>query len=63
MPKRKTHKGAKKRFRVTAHGKLKRRQAGKSHLLSHKTGRRKRQLRVPVTETDKMAKKIIRAIT
>ena len=45
MPKMKTHKGAKKRFRITATGKLKRKQAGKKHLLSHKTGKRKRHLR------------------
>ena len=56
MPKMKTHKGAKKRFRVTASGKLKRRQAGKKHLLSHKTGKRKRQLRRPITETTQIAK-------
>ena len=45
MPKMKTHKGSKKRFRVTANGKLKRHQACKKHLLSHKTGKRKRHLR------------------
>ncbi len=60
MPKMKTHKGSKKRFRVTANGKLKRRQAGKKHLLSHKTGKRKRHLRGTVIETDRMAKKYIR---
>ena len=32
MPKQKTHKGSKKRFKVTATGKLKRRQSGKRHL-------------------------------
>jgi large subunit ribosomal protein L35 len=47
MPKMKTHKASKKRFRVTASGKLKRRQAGKKHLLSHKSGKRKRHLRRP----------------
>lgn len=57
MPKMKTHKGSKKRFRVTANGKVKRQQAGKKHLLSHKTGKRKRQLREPVLETGKMGKK------
>jgi large subunit ribosomal protein L35 len=45
MPKMKTHKASRKRFRVTASGKLKRSQAGKKHLLSHKTGKRKRHLR------------------
>ena len=43
MPKMKTHKASKKRFRVTASGKLKRTQAGKKHLNSHKSGKRKRQ--------------------
>ena len=57
MPKMKTHKGSKKRFRVTATGKVKRRQAGKKHLLSHKTGKRKRHLREAVLETGKLCKK------
>jgi large subunit ribosomal protein L35 len=60
MPKMKTHKGSKKRFKVTATGKLKRRQAGKKHLLSHKTGKRKRQLREPVTDTSRLANKYIK---
>jgi large subunit ribosomal protein L35 len=57
MPKMKTHKASRKRFRVTANGKVKRRQAGKKHLLSHKTGKRKRHLRESVIETGKMGKK------
>jgi large subunit ribosomal protein L35 len=60
MPKMKTHKSIRKRFRVTANGKLKRRQAGKKHLLSHKTGKRKRQLRSPITETTKIARTYVR---
>jgi len=59
MPKMKTHKGSKKRFRVTASGKLKRRQAGKKHLLSHKTGKRKRRLRETVIEHQKRINKYI----
>jgi len=59
MPKMKTHKASRKRFRVTATGKLKRRQAGKKHLLSHKTGKRKRQLREVVVDTNKLSKKYI----
>ena len=59
MPKMKTHKGSKKRFRVTASGKLKRRQAGKKHLLSHKTGKRKRHLRGPLINGDKLSRKYI----
>jgi large subunit ribosomal protein L35 len=45
MPKQKTHKGVKKRFRVTAKGKVKHRQAGTSHLAARKTHKRKRHLR------------------
>jgi len=59
MPKMKTHKGSKKRFRVTASGKLKRRQAGKKHLLSTKTGKRKRHLRGTIIETGRLASKYI----
>ena len=57
MPKMKTHKASKKRFRVTGTGKLKRTQAGKKHLLSHKTGKRKRQLREAIVDAGKLAKK------
>jgi large subunit ribosomal protein L35 len=60
MPKMKTHKGSKKRFRVTASGKLKRRQAGKKHLLSHKSGTRKRHLRGSVIETGRLGKKYVK---
>ena len=47
MPKMKTNKGAAKRFKRTGKGKLKRRQAYTSHLLTKKSPRRKRQLRKP----------------
>jgi large subunit ribosomal protein L35 len=60
MPKMKTHKASKKRFRVTASGKLKRSQAGKKHLNSHKTGKRKRHLRGGVAETGVIATTYIR---
>ena len=60
MPKMKTHKSLRKRFRVTATGKLKRRQAGKKHLLSHKSGKRKRHLRGAVIKTDRLARKYIK---
>jgi large subunit ribosomal protein L35 len=45
MPKQKTHKGVKKRFRVTARGKVKHRRAGTSHLQVRLTSKRKRKLR------------------
>jgi len=44
MPKMKTHKGAKKRFKTTGTGKIMRRKANKSHILEKKTAKRKRQL-------------------
>ncbi len=45
MPKQKTHKGTKKRFRLTAKGKAKHRQAGTSHLATRMSQKRKRNLR------------------
>ena len=42
MPKLKTQKGIAKRIRVTGTGKLMRASAFKSHLLEHKSGKRKR---------------------
>ena len=45
MPKIKTHSGAKKRFKLTKTGKVKRAHAFKSHILNKKTTKRKRNLR------------------
>ena len=45
MPKIKTHSGAKKRFKLTKTGKVKRAHAFKSHILNKKTTKRKRTLR------------------
>ena len=45
MPKLKTHKGIKKRVKLTAGGKLKREKAFAGHLMSGKSGKRCRQLR------------------
>jgi large subunit ribosomal protein L35 len=41
----KTHKGAKKRFKITGSGKIKRYRANKSHILTKKDAKRKRRLR------------------
>jgi large subunit ribosomal protein L35 len=41
----KTHKGSKKRFRVSANGKVSHKRCGSSHLNSHKSGKRIRRLR------------------
>jgi large subunit ribosomal protein L35 len=45
MPKLKTHRGAAKRIKQTAGGKLKRRRAYHSHILEKKSTKRKRRLR------------------
>lgn len=45
MPKLKTHTGAKKRFKMSATGKVKRAHAFKSHILNKKDTKRKRGLR------------------
>ena len=45
MPKQKTSRAAKKRFKVSAAGKLLRRRAMKSHLLEKKSAKRKRRFR------------------
>ena len=45
MPKAKTHKGMKKRFKLTASGKVKHKKAFRGHILSKKSGKRKRNLR------------------
>ena len=47
MPKMKTHSGAKKRFKLTATGKVRGRHANTSHILEKKSPKRKRQHRKP----------------
>lgn len=44
MPKVKTNSGAKKRFKITATGKVKRQKAFKSHILTKKSTKRKKAL-------------------
>lgn len=44
MPKMKTNSGAKKRFTLTGTGKIKRKHAFKSHILTKKTTKQKRRL-------------------
>jgi large subunit ribosomal protein L35 len=45
MPKLKTHKGMKKRFKISANGKVSHKRCGSSHLMSHKSGKQVRRLR------------------
>ena len=58
MPKLKSHRGAAKRFKVTATGKVVRRRAMKSHILTKKSTQRKRRLRQPTTVHPTMEKTI-----
>ena len=47
MPKQKTNKSAKKRFKLTANGKLVHKRAGLKHINTHMSSKRKRNLRSP----------------
>jgi large subunit ribosomal protein L35 len=51
MPKMKTHKGMKKRFKISANGKVRHKRCGSSHLMSHKSGKQVRRLRKKTTLT------------
>lgn len=62
MPKMKTDKGAKKRFKLTGTGKLKREQSMKAHLLEHKSSRRKRRLAADVDVSPGDAKQVKRLL-
>lgn len=57
MPKLKTNRGAAKRFGKTASGKFKHRQSFRSHILTSKSTKRKRQLRsmLNINEHDQKA--------
>lgn len=62
MPKQKTHKATKKRFRLTATGKAKHRQSGTSHLATRMSHKRKRNLRGTEVVVDLEAKKVREAL-
>jgi len=62
MPKQKTHKGTKKRFRLTAKGKAKHRQSGTSHLAAGMSHKRKRNLRGTTTVDSCMEPSIRKAL-
>ncbi|MBN2205861.1 MAG: 50S ribosomal protein L35 [Candidatus Aminicenantes bacterium] len=59
MPKLKTHRGARKRFKVTAKKKILRSKAFKRHILTKKSSKRKRALgrKTEVSRTDRAAVK------
>ncbi len=58
MPKIKTHRGAKKRLKVTSGGKVLRHHSMKSHILTKKTRKRKRRLRQSTEVQGQFAGKI-----
>ncbi len=63
MPKMKTHRGAAKRFKKTATGKLKRGHAMKSHILTKKSPKRKRNLRQSALVSKADEKRMKRLLT
>lgn len=58
MPKMKTHKSSAKRFKLSSSGKILRSKAYKSHILTKKTAKRKRNLRKRTTVSSVEVKKI-----
>ena len=58
MPKMKTHKGIKKRVRVSANGKLRHKRSNSGHLMSGKSGNRCRNLRKRGTLKPAMAERM-----
>ena len=63
MPKQKTHRGAAKRFKVSATGKVLRHHSETSHILTKKTTKRKRRLRKASEVQGKFARKIKKIIS
>jgi large subunit ribosomal protein L35 len=63
MPKQKTHKGTKKRFRLTASGKAKHRRSGTSHLAGRMSQKRKRNLRGTTNAAEVSARAIRNALS
>jgi large subunit ribosomal protein L35 len=66
MPKMKTHSGAKKRFKLTATGKVRGRHAFTSHILEKKSSKHKRDLSRPMImskDNEKQIKRMLGAKT
>jgi large subunit ribosomal protein L35 len=62
MPKMKSKRGASKRFKATAGGKIKRRKGWKSHLLEWKSPKRRRRLRKGALVSKEDARRIKRLL-
>ena len=63
VPKMKTHSGAKKRFKLTANGRVKRSHSLHNHILTKKSPKRKRHLRKATLVSDAMEKNIRRLLS
>ena len=62
MPKQKTHKGTKKRFRLTASGKAKHRSAGTSHLAARMSRSASGSSAAPIASATVESKMVIKAL-
>jgi large subunit ribosomal protein L35 len=62
MPKMKTHSGAKKRFRLTATGKVRGRSAFTSHILEKKSSKRRRRLGRPAVISPQDSRRVKRLL-
>ena len=62
MPKQKTHKGMRKRIKITARGKVMRTQAGKSHLMTGTGGKKVRQKRRRILASTRDQKLLFREL-
>ena len=62
MPKMKTNRSAAKRFKLTGTGKLKRNKAYKSHILTKKSAKRKRNLRKPAMTDESNVKNMLKIL-
>jgi large subunit ribosomal protein L35 len=62
MPKMKSHSGAKKRFKLTANGKVQGRHAFSSHILEKKSPKRKRKFAKDVAISDHDRKRVVKLL-
>lgn len=62
MPKLKTHRGTKKRVRITRTGKVMRERAFKNHILAKKSKSRKRRMKTAATIRGKIKKNVKTAL-
>ncbi len=62
MPKIKTNRGARKRFHLSGTGKIKRKKAFSSHILTKKSSKRKRKLRQSTTVSKADSRRVKRML-